>query len=376
MKIMVLSSHTPSLLWFRLDMMLAFKKCGCDVVAVGNEDNEKWIAEFKNHGIKYKQAIIERNGTNPFKDLKTIKCLRKIIQEEKPDKIFTYNAKTVIYGGIAAHKEKAEVYSLIAGLGSVFMGSGFKNKLVQTILRTEYKKSLKYSKTVFFQNTDDVKTFINKKMVKKEQIVMLNGSGVNLEKFTVQVFPNKFGFLYIGRLIRDKGVYEYLEACQIIKEKYPKIRCLLVGPFDTNPSALKEEELRSYIDKGIIEYFGEQKDVRPYLAQCNVFVLPSYREGTPKTVLEAMASYKAIITSDAPGCRETVVDGENGFLVPVKNSNELANKMLFLYENQSIIDGMAYYGRRLVEEKFDVNKVNSVIISTMNIQGDNQNESL
>ena len=376
MKIMVLSSHTPSLLWFRLDMMLAFKERGCDVVAVGNEDSEKWTSEFNNYGIKYKQAIIERNGTNPFKDLKTIKCLRKIIHEEKPDKIFAYNAKTVIYGGIAAHKERVKVYSLIAGLGSVFMGSGFKNKLIQTILKAEYKKSLKYSKNVFFQNVDDVQTFLGKKMVRKEQIVMLNGSGVNLEKFTAQTFPKQFGFLYIGRLIRDKGIYEYLEACRIVKEKYPTIRCLLVGPFDTNPSAFKQEELKPYLGKGIVEFFGEQKDVRPFLAQCNVFVLPSYREGTPKTVLEAMASYKAVITSDAPGCRETVIDGKNGFLIPVKNPTELANKMLFLYENQSIIDGMASYGRQLVEEKFDVNKVNSVVLNAMNIEGDDQNETL
>ena len=143
---MVLSSHTPSLLWFRLDMMLAFKNSGCDVVAVGNESSEKWAEEFDSYGIKYKQASIERNGTNPFKDLKTIKSLRKIIQEEKPNKIFAYNAKTVIYGCIAAHKEKVDIYSLIAGLGSVFMGSGVKNTLIQSVLKIEYKNG----KKVFF----------------------------------------------------------------------------------------------------------------------------------------------------------------------------------------------------------------------------------
>lgn len=368
MKIMVLSSHTPSLMWFRLDMMLEFKRYGCEVVAVGNEDESEWAGKFKDSGIVYRCVFIQRNGTNPLKDLKTLKSLRKIIQEEKPDKIFAYNAKTIIYGGLAAYKEKIETYSLIAGLGSVFMGSGFKNKIIQWILKHEYRKSLKYSHNVFFQNGDDVDVFVKNKMVEEKKVVMLHGSGVNLDKFKVQSLPREFGFLYIGRLIRDKGIFEYLEACKEVKTKYSDIRCLLVGPFDSNPTALTKQELQPYIDDGIIEYFGEQKDVRPFLAQCNVFVLPSYREGTPKTVLEAMASYKAIITTDAPGCRETVYDGENGFLVPIKNSAELAKRMAELYENPTLIDKMATYGRRMAEQLFDVKKVNDVIVSTMKLR--------
>lgn len=367
MKIMVMSSHTPSLMWFRIDMMLDFKKLGHDVIAVGNESEEQWQEQFKNLGIKYRQAFIQRNGTNPIKDLKTLKSLRAIIREERPDKIFTYNAKTVIYGGIAAKKEKVETYSLIAGLGSIFMGHGLKNKIIQRILCAEYKKSLKHSAKVFFQNKDDVQTFIDKHLVKKEQVVMLNGSGVNLQKFTVQPLPKTFGFLFIGRLIKDKGVFEYLEACKIVKEQHPEVRCLLVGPFDSNPSSLKPEDLKSYIDSGIIEYFGEQSDVRPYLAQCSVFVLPSYREGIPKTVLEAMASYKAIITTDTPGCRETVIDGENGFLIPIKDSSQLSNKMNYLYKNPYVVSKMAGYGRKMVENVFDVNKVNKIIFQTMKI---------
>jgi len=338
------------------------------VVAVGNEDECKWNEQFNLVGIRYRQAFIQRNGTNPLKDLKTLKSLRKILADEKPNKIFAYNAKTVIYGGIAAHKEKIPIYSLIAGLGSVFMGKGFKNKLIQKVLSIGYSKSLRNCENVFFQNKDDVKTFIEKKMVRENQIVMLHGSGVNLEKFTVQKLPDIFGFLYIGRLIRDKGIFEYLEACKIVKKQHPEVRCLLVGPFDSNPSALKIEELQPYIDDKIIEYFGEQKDVRPYLAQCNVFVLPSYREGTPKTVLEAMASYKAIITTDAPGCRETVIDGENGYLVPIKNSVELAKRMIELYENPELISKMATCGRRMAEQLFDVKKINDVIVSTMKLR--------
>lgn len=368
MKVMVLSSHTPSLMWFRLDMMLEFKKIGCEVIAVGNEEESIWSEQFKLFGISYRQANIQRNGTNPIKDIKTLKSLKNIIREEKPDKIFAYNAKTVIYGGMAAHKERVDTYSLIAGLGSVFMGKGLKSKIIQFILKYEYKRSLRYSKTVFFQNNDDVETFISNKMVKKEQITILHGSGVNLDHFAIQPFPEKFGFIYIGRLIKDKGIFEYLEACKKVKATHPEIRCLLVGPFDSNPSALTKDELQPYLDDEIIEYFGEQRDVRPYLAQSNVFVLPSYREGTPKTVLEAMASYKAIITTDAPGCKETVVDGVNGFLVPIKNYEILAEKMLFLYENPKLINQMAFEGRKMAEDLFDVKKVNNDIICAMKIK--------
>lgn len=158
---------------------------------------------------------------------------------------------------------------------------------------------------------------------------------------------------------------EYLEACRIVKQKHPEIRCLLVGPFDTNPSALKPETLQPYIDENIIEYGGEAKNVIPFLKQCNVFVLPSYREGTPKTVLEAMACGKAIITTNAPGCKETVTNGVNGFLVPVKNINKLADKMKNLYENQELVAQMGKAGREIAEERFDVKKVNNTIINTM-----------
>ena len=367
MKILVLSSHTPSLLWFRIDMMLDFMRRGYEVVAVGNEKEDIWDIRFRQYGIKYRQAFIQRNGTNPLKDLKTLKSLRKIIKEERPDKIFAYNAKTVIYGNIAAKKEGVKIYSLVAGLGSVFMGKGFKNKLMQLILKMEYRRSLKYSDIVFFQNKDDVGIFLENKMIIRDKVVLLRGSGVNLDKFNIQNFPDKFGFLFIGRLIKDKGICEYLKACEIVKAKYPEVRCLVVGPFDSNPTALRKEELKSYLDNGTIEYFGEQEDVRPCLAQCNVFVLPSYREGTPKTVLEAMASYRAVITSDAPGCRETVVDGENGYLVPIKDHLKLAEKMIYLYEKQETINNMAKIGRRMAEEIFDVKKVNNVIVSAMEL---------
>ena len=370
MKIAVISSHTPSIFWFRMDMMKSFQKNGCEVIAIGNESEEVWSQKFSENGIRYIKADIIRNGTNPLNDLATLKSLYSIIKAEKPDKLFIYQAKTVIYGGIAAKLNGIdEIYSLIAGLGSVFLNTGTKAKLLQTILKAEYKLSLSFSKKVFFQNPDDTDFFVSNKLVNKDKIVMINGSGVNLEKFNVLPLPKKPAFLCISRLIKDKGVCEYLDAARIVKKDNPDIRFLLVGPYDTNPSAIKPEELQKYIDDGTIEYFGEQSDVRPYIEQCSVYVLPSYREGTPKTVLEAMACGRAIITTDAPGCRETVTDKVNGVLVPVKNVPILAEKMNELIKASDIVINMAKAGRQIVEEKYDVELVNKVICQTMDIHG-------
>lgn len=368
MKIAVLSSHTPSLFWFRMDMMLDFIARGHDVVAIGNENEEKWQDKFNENGIKYRCAIIQRNGTNPFKDLQTLSSLKKLLKHEKPDKIFTYQAKTVIYGGIAANQLGiTEVYPLIAGVGSVFLSENIKARIVRFILKNEYRIGMRKCPNIFFQNSDDVDVFTQNRIINKDRIVMINGSGVSLEKFTVQPLPDTFAFLCIARLIRDKGVYEYLQACRMIIERHPQVRCLLVGPFDTNPSALKKEELQPYIDDGIIEYFGEQSDVRPYLAQCNVYVLPSYREGTPKTVLEAMATGRAVITTDAPGCRETVLDGQNGYLVPIKGIDALAERMEFLINSPETVVRMASVGRKIAEGKYDVKLVNNTIVETMKL---------
>lgn len=368
MRVAVLSSHTPSLFWFRMDMMKSFKECGCDIFAVGNEAEKDWAEKFAENGITYRQIIVQRNGVNPLNDLKTLSSIKMVLREIKPDKIFTYQAKTVIYGGIAANQLGiTEVYPLIAGIGSVFLKNDLRTRIIRKVMTIEYRLGMRKSSTVFFQNHDDEAIFRRNHIIKKHNVVMLNGSGVNLNNFEVLPLPDTFAFLCISRLIRDKGVYEFLEASRKVKKKHPEVRFLLVGPYDSNPSAIKPEELQPFIDDGIIEYFGEQEDVRPYFAQCNVFVLPSYREGTPKTNLEAMASGRAIITTDAPGCKETVVDGENGYLIPVKDVNALCTKMIYFIDNPDLVSAMGSNGRRKAETIFDVKIVNKRICETMGL---------
>lgn len=368
MKIAVLSSHTPSLFWFRMDMMKAFQANGHEVIAIGDQPEEEWHEKFSAHNIRYKQAFIQRNGTNPFRDLKTLTSLKKILRIEHPDKIFTYQAKTVIYGTIAANRLGIrEVYPLIAGTGSVFLGTSLKGRLIKKVLCAEYRYAMKNCPAVFFQNNDDVDVFRTNNILNKQKIQLLHGSGVNLDRFTVQPLPEAFAMLCIARLIRDKGVVEYLDACRLIKQIHPEIRCLLVGPYDSNPSAITPEELHSYVEDGTIEYFGEQSDVLPYIRQCSIYVLPSYREGTPKTVLEAMACGRAVITTDAPGCRETVKDGTNGFLVPVKDTKAIVNAVEALFVAPDLLASMAAEGRSMAETQFDVKLVNQSILDTMSL---------
>lgn len=368
MKIAVISAHTSSLFWFRMDMMKEFIDNGHTVVALGPESEADWKGKFEEYNIDYRQINVDRNGINPLKDLRTFKDLHKFMKKERPDKVFVYQAKTVVYASIAARINGiSEVYPLIAGLGSIFRGTGFKNKIVKTIMKIEFWAACKCSKKVFFQNHDDKNEFIQNGLLNDDKIVIINGSGVNLDKFKPTSFPEEPAFLFIGRLIKDKGVIEYLKACKEVKGKHPKVRCLLVGPYDSNPSALKPEELTPYIESGIIEYFGEQSDVRPYVAQCSTYVLPSYHEGTPKTVLEAMAMGRSIITSDAPGCRETVTDGVNGYLVEVKDIKGLVDKMEHMISYPEINQKMGAASSKIAQEKYDVKIVNQSIMQTMGL---------
>lgn len=368
MKIAVLSSFTTSLFWFRVDMMQSFQRAGYEVLAVGDGAEEEWAERFAALGIRYRQIPVQRNGTNPISDLKTMKALNRLLKEEKPDKIFAYQAKTVIYGGIAARLNGIrEFYPLIAGVGSVFLGDSPKQKLIRSILVAEYRLGMAKAPKVFFQNRDDLKVFTDHGILPEHKAVMIHGSGVNVEKFTAAPLPQESGFLCISRLIRDKGVVEYLEAARKLHQRRSDVKCVLVGPFDTNPSAIKPEELQPYIDDGSVEYVGEQKDVQPYLRACTAYVLPSYHEGTPKTVLEAMACGRPAITTDAPGCRETVTDGVNGFLVPVKDVDAIVDAMEIILDEPENTAAMAKAARQMAEDVFDVHKVNLKIRQTMGI---------
>lgn len=352
-----------------MDMMRSFCKKGIKVIAAGPEKEDDWSIKFANSGIEYRSIPVCRNGLNIFADITTYKAIKKLITELHPQKIFTYQAKTIVYGCLAAYlsDKNIEVYPLVAGLGSIFRGKGLKNIIIRTILSIQYRIAFKLSKKVIFQNKDDLSELVHRHLLPHNKCNIIHGSGVNIEIFNHSELPKEKAILFIGRLIGDKGVREYLELAKRIKNRHPEVKRMLVGPFDSNPSAISPEELQPYIDNKIIEYYGEQKDVRPFLQECTVYILPSYHEGTPKTVLEAMSIGRPIVTTDAPGCRETVTDGVNGILVPIKDVDALESAVKKILNDPVLAKCFAKESRRIAEEKYDVNKINANIIKIMDL---------
>ncbi|MEK4850298.1 glycosyltransferase family 4 protein [Paenibacillus sp. FSL H7-0756] len=366
MKIIMISGYTPSLLNFRGDLIKAMVAKGYEVIAVGPESGyEEQLAEL---GARFAQLPLVRTGTNPLNDLTLILKIYKFIKSERPDLVFSYTIKPVIFGSIAARMAGVKnIHAMLTGLGYVFTARGKKAAIIRSISKTLYKVALKSCKRVLFQNPDDLNEFVSQQLVDKSKTALINGSGVNMDYFSAVPLPQETSFLMICRIIKDKGVTEYLRAAEIVKQSYPQINFSLVGPFDTNPNSLSYEAIQPFIDSKIVDYLGEAKDVRPFIEAASVFVLPSYREGTPRTVLEAMAMGRAIITTDAPGCRETVVHGVNGFLVPVKDVNSIVEAMIFLIENNDDLIRKAGKSLEICKEKYEVNKVNNSVMNILEI---------
>mgnify|MGYP002407758196 CR=1 FL=1 len=366
MKVLILSSKASSLMQFRADLIIDLVANGHEVIAAAPEEECNWKDRVAAWGAKYSSFYLERTGLNPISDLRGLGSILKLIKKEKPDIVFTYQAKTIIYGCTAAWLcGVPSINALLAGLGSAFRSKD--RKLLKRILCLQYKFALARCRNVFFQNRDDLGEFLKAGIVSENKVTMINGSGVNLENFTPQPIPDDDVFLFVGRLIRDKGLIEYMEAARKVKSSYPTAQVKILGSFDTNPTAVEPSDLDPYIKDGSIEYLGETDDVRPYLKKCSVFVLPSYHEGTPKSALEAMATERPIITTDAPGCRETVIEGTNGFLVPAGDVDALAEKMIWMIEHKDEAARMAKASLEICREKFDVKKVNAVLLKTMGL---------
>lgn len=367
MKVIIISPKNRTAYNFRGDLIKKIVDFGYEVIVTGpNQDNLDKILEL---GARFCEIPMNKNGVNPLKDLSYQKALYRLFVKEKPDVVLGYTAKPVIYGSIAAKKAKVpHKVSLITGLGYAFTSKTTKAKIIKFIMSVLYKKALKCADTVVFQNKDDEIQLINEGLVMNSKCVVVNGSGVNMEKFKVCPYPERPTFFMLSRVMNSKGIREYLRACEIVKNKYPNVRCMLLGACEKIQDSISDEDLKTYIERGIIEYFGETDNVSDYYSQCSVYVLPSYREGTPRTVLEAMAMGRAIITTDAPGCRETVNDGVNGFLVPVKDAEAIAEKMCEFIENSELVENMGKKSIELCREKFDVNKVNNDMIKYLKIE--------
>ena len=360
-KIIIVAPISESLINFRGDLIKDMKNKGCNVITVSPALSEEHSNIFKQRKIVNIPVNFQRNKLNPLYDFVTLIKLFKIFREQSPDVILSYAIKPVIWSGLAAKFCKTDFYALITGTGFVFYGASNKRKLLRKLVIYLYRHALKKSKAVIFQNKDDLNLFVDKNIVPRSKTHLVNGSGVDIEKFNVATFPkDSINFLCVGRLKGDKGLREYAAAAKIVKKKFPTVVFNLVGPEETSPDAISLDEVNSWSD--YINYKGKTTDVRPLIKDAHVFILPSYHEGLPRSTLEAMSMGRAVITTNAFGCRETVKNGINGFIVPVASVDKLVEKMIWFIEHSEQIEPMGIESRRMVVEKFDVHKVNAKML--------------
>ena len=366
-KIILVANVGFTLTNFRKDLIETLSVAGHSV-SIANPTEDDFNDALKTFPHPVHSFNLSRKGLSPFKDLRTLWQLYKIFKREKPDIVLNYTIKPTIYSSIAAFMAGvAGIYSNITGLGYIFTGTSLKKKLIKQIIKIQYKIALNLNNKVFFQNRDDRKEFLDLKLTSEEKTVIINGSGVSLEKFKPNhsISKEKDSFLLIARLLKDKGIGEYVAAARTVKAKHPEAGFYLLGGTDDNPAAYSLDEVKAWQQEGVITYIPQTDDVLSHLLRAEVFVLPSYREGTPRSVLEALAMGLPVITTDAPGCRETVVDGENGFLVPVRESEVLSQRMLDLIEKPELKSKMGECSLLKAKEKYDVIKVNQSIMDVI-----------
>ncbi len=367
--VLVVAGNARSLIANRGDLIRAMQAKGLRVAAAVPE--EDYLPEVESLGIAVHRFRLGRTGTNPLADLRMAWALRGLMRQLRPQVVFSYTVKPVIYGSLAARLAGVpRAYSMITGMGHAYTTQSLKTRVLRAIISRLYRLGVACSRKVFFQNPDDWADFERMgALPDASKAVLVNGSGVDVQRFAQQPLPEGGPvFTFIGRLLTEKGIAEFAEAAKLLRADYPQARFVAVGPHDAAlPHAVSAQALAQWQADGVVEFVGGVKDVRPYLAACSVFVLPSYREGTPRSVLEAMSVGRAIVTTDAPGCRETVVQGHNGFLVAPRSAGALAEGMRQFLLRPELVAPMAGVSRQLVEEKYEVGKVNALILQAMEL---------
>ncbi len=379
MKIAVFGGFAPSLVRFRGAMLQAMVTEGHQVTALApevdpvlslGEEPGAVQAELAAMGVAFRAVPLGRTGLNPVADLRCLRALAALFRELRPDVLLSYTIKPVIYGTLAAawagvpHR-----YAMITGAGSALEARDVPGQALAWVARALYRLGLARTEGVFFQNPDNRAFFESHHLLAPGcRVTLINGSGVDLAQFApAPLPPGPTTFLMVARVSRDKGVPEFAEAARRVRARHPEARFVLVGPFDSNPSGLPRELVDQWVREGSLDYRGATQDVRPFLAEAHVFVLPSHGEGTPRSVLEAMACARAVVTTDVPGCRETVIPGQTGFLVPAKDAGALAQAMERFLDDPGLAARMGVAGRQYAIAKYDVHQVNAVILSAMGL---------
>jgi glycosyltransferase involved in cell wall biosynthesis len=344
------------MMMFRSGLMARLVKEGYEVFVLAPEDNHS--KEIEALGCNYIDLPMDNKGSNIFKDLLLIKRLYKHYKKIKPNLVFHYTIKPNVYGTLAAKYANVKSIAVITGLGYTFINHSLTSKIAKFL----YKISLKYSQKVWFINHEDRKIFIKKRILSRDLMEILPGEGVDMEKYAPRdkkIDDDKFRFVLIARLLWDKGVGELVKAASIIKEIYPQVEVQLVGFVDAkNPQAISKEQVDYWVEKGWVKYMGSTNDVRDYIAEADCIVLPSYREGISKILLEAASMAKPIIASNVPGCRDIVEHGSSGYLCNVMDTHDLALKMKKIINlSEKDRQKMGYIAREHVRREFDENIV-------------------
>lgn len=371
--IAVIGNQAFSLVNFRGRLICDLVGSGMRVLALAPDFSEETRAAVIASGAVPVEYHLSRVGMNPLRDAADFFYLVRLLRRLQPDVVLSYSIKPVIYGMLAAWLAGVpRRFAMIEGLGFVFTDSVyravFQRRLLRGLVSLLYRISLAMADGVFFLNQDDIEEFVQRKLVCAQKVCRINGTGVDLDEWrSAPPVLEPVCFLLAARLLREKGILEFVEAARRIKKIHPYVRFVLLGGLDQNPGGFSRAEAEGWVREGVIEWPGHV-DIKPWLARASVFVLPSYyREGLPRSTQEAMAMARPVITTDAPGCRETVVDGENGFLVPIRDVGALVEKMLKFIENRELITKMGKKSRELAEARFDVRKINADIMRVMNI---------
>ncbi|WP_180047759.1 glycosyltransferase family 4 protein [Acinetobacter sp. YH12243] len=378
-KIFLIGTTASNLYIFRKDFILSCISQGIEVYALVSEPDDFWNSKIKETGAHLIEYKMNRSGLNPVSDIKSVLQIKTYINKYKPDLVFSFFTKPVLYGSLAAKiSNTPQIVGMIEGLGSPFTehpnGQALKMKIIRFFQISLYRIVFPFIDKIIFLNSDDPYDLIKKNKIyhKRDAVSILGPIGLDLKDYPYSSWDSSkpITFIFVARLLAEKGIYEFIEAAKIIKEKHSNILFKVIGGLDlNNPYGLSQKDLDSLIQTGIIEYPGFVKNVNEHIASSAVFVLPSYyREGVPRSTQEAMAIGRPVITTDVPGCRDTVIDGLNGFIVPKWDVNALVEKMCFFIENPDQINIMGKESYKIACEKFDVHKVNKKLFEIMEIK--------
>ncbi|MDX8393339.1 MAG: glycosyltransferase family 4 protein [Mariprofundales bacterium] len=352
-KVIIISNTTWNLFNFRRSLMRILQNEGFNVLAVAPQD--KYVTPLCKEGFTHIHLAMDNKGTNPFYDIIMIWRLYCLFRKERPDIVLTYTPKPNIYASIAAGIAGVSIIPNVSGLGNVFIRTG----IVTVVIKWLYRFAMSFPKKVFFQNNDDMELFVQLGLVKENIAERIPGSGINTTIFMPQCVKHKEGkpfvFLLVARMLWDKGVGEFVQAAQILRQQNILVEFQLLGFLNVeNPQAVARTQMEQWVEDGIVVYLGETDQVIDFMHAADCIVLPSYREGAPRTLLEAASLGKPIITTDAVGCRDVVDDGVTGYLCKLKDGNDLAHqmkRMLYLSESERL--AMGAQGREKMIQEFD-----------------------